>query len=121
MEGGERMSAAELRLKLLQILCIRRHDTYQNLAEELGVTKETIRQDVIELMRYYPVETRRGRYGGGVWIADGYYLTYNPSGKKELSAEQTAALKRAISTADARDGRILNSILIQFASHPLVL
>ena len=120
MEGGERMSAAERRQKLLQILSVRRHDTYQNLAGELGVTRETIRQDVIELMRYYPVETRRGRYGGGVWIADGYYLTYNPSDEKELNAEQTAALKRAISTSNARDGRILNSIIIQFAPRPLV-
>lgn len=114
------MSAAKCRQKLLQILSIRRHDTYENLAEELGVTRETIRQDVIELMRYYPVETRRGRYGGGVWIADGYYLTYNSSGKKELDAEQIAALKRAISVVNDHDSQILNSILIQFAPRPIV-
>ena len=68
--GGERVSPAERRQQLLEVLCLRRHDTYGNLANEFNVCKETIRHDIEELMRSYPVETIRGRHGGGVRVMD---------------------------------------------------
>lgn len=38
------MSYAERREAILEVLCIRRHDTYRNLAFEFQVSRETIRQ-----------------------------------------------------------------------------
>lgn len=66
------MSQAERRLRLLRVLCLRRHDTYDNLAHEFNVCKRTIRYDVAALMCAYPIETVCGRYGGGVKVADDY-------------------------------------------------
>ncbi len=77
------MSYAERREAILEVLCIRRHDTYRNLAFEFQVSRETIRQDIAVLMCSYPIETVRGRYGGGVKIADGFYLY-----RKKLTARQ---------------------------------
>jgi len=55
--------------QLISLLCQRRSDSIQNLAMELGVCERTIRRDIEELTLTYPIETVRGRYGGGgdVW------------------------------------------------------
>ena len=71
---GERMPPTERRQKLLELLCIRRHDTCDNLAHEFHVSSATIRRDIAVLTCSYPIETVCGRYGGGVRIADGYLL-----------------------------------------------
>ena len=44
-EGGEHMSASDRHQRLLEVLCLRRHDTYDNLAHEFNVCKRTIRYD----------------------------------------------------------------------------
>ena len=41
------MNYAERREAILEVLCIRRHDTYRNLAFEFQVSRETIRQIAI--------------------------------------------------------------------------
>lgn len=56
------MSAGERRQRILELLCLRRQDTYGNLASEFGVSRETIRHDIVLLMCSYPIETIRGRY-----------------------------------------------------------
>ena len=43
------MRQTERRLQLLHVLCLRRHDTYDNLAHEFNVCKRTIRYDVAAL------------------------------------------------------------------------
>ncbi len=67
------MSANERRKQILDLLCQRRRDTVQNLATEFGVCERTIRRDIEELTLTYPLETVRGRYGGGVKMADWYF------------------------------------------------
>ena len=67
------MSPTERRKRLIEVLCLRRQDTYDNLAREFGVSKMTIRRDVAILMCSYPIETVSGRYGGGVKIKDDYF------------------------------------------------
>lgn len=104
------MSAYERQQKLLEVLCQRRHDTCENLAHEFHVTRRTICHDIAVLMCSYPIETVRG-FGGGVKIADGYYLY-----RKKLSAEQIALLKKLTALVDGDDRKILTSILMQFAS-----
>ena len=103
------MTPTERRQRLLEVLCVRRHNTCSNLAHEFHVAKSTIHRDLDILTCSYPIETVRGRYGGGVKIADGYYLY-----RKMLSSKQAALLQRLRDQLDGDDLTILNSILLQF-------
>ncbi len=105
------MNAVERRQELLEVLCRRRHDTYGNLACEFNVSKMTIRRDVAALMCSFPIETVCGRYGGGVRVADGFYLNR----RKVLTPKQTALLSKLKSQLADDDLDTLNSILLQFA------
>lgn len=105
------MSAIERRQQILDLLCQRRQDTVQNLADELGVCERTIRRDIDALTLSYPIETICGRYGGGVRMADWYSQT-----RKRLSPKQTALLKRLSAGLQGEDLDEMNRILTQFAS-----
>ncbi len=109
-KGGGHMNYAERREAILEVLCIRRHDTYRNLAFEFQVSRETIRQDIAVLMCSYPIETVRGRHGGGVKIADGFYLY-----RKKLTARQAALLVKLSAQLTGDDLATIDSILRQFA------
>ena len=100
---------AEILNRLLEVLCRRRHDTYDNLAFEFNVSRRTIRRDIAILMCSYPIETSRG-YGGGVRVADGYYLH-----RRTLNKKQVALLIRLRVQLDGDDLNTLNSILRLFA------
>lgn len=54
------MRPNERRAAIFDALCIRRHDTVENLASEFGVSEKTIRRDIEELSCSYPIETVRG-------------------------------------------------------------
>ena len=108
-KGGERMSPSERRQELLEVLCHRRHDTYDNLAFEFHVSRRTICRDVSILMCSYPIETFRG-YGGGVRVANGYYLH-----RRTLNPRQVSLLIRQREHLVGDDLDTLNSILVQFA------
>ena len=114
MEGGEHMTSSERRQKLLEVLCLRRYDTCANLANEFHVCLRTIRYDIEVLMCSYPIETVRGRFGGGVRVMEGYYC-HKSSPDKALSQKQTALLRRLRSQLAGDDRDTINSILIQFA------
>ena len=43
------LKANERRQKILEILCVRRQETMENLAQEFNVTIRTIRNDIEEL------------------------------------------------------------------------
>lgn len=66
------MSTAERRSDIYAILKKQRMTTISELVSEFSVSERTIRRDVEELMLTYPIETVRGRYGGGVKLADWY-------------------------------------------------
>ena len=108
------MSAAERRQRLLEVLCLRRQDTYDNLAREFNVCKRTIRYDVAALMCSYPIETVSGRYGG-VRVASWYHLGYKPSDRITLNPKQTTLLRRLRDQLVGDDRDTINSILVQFA------
>ena len=78
------MSASERRQRILEILCLKRQDTYSNLASEFSVSRETIRNDIIQLMCSYPIETVRGRYGGGVRLKADYQPYRKALNKKQV-------------------------------------
>ena len=98
------------RPQIIDLLCQRRSDTVQNLASELGVSERTIRRDIEELTLTYPLETVRGRYGGGVRMADWYFQDW-----PRLSPKQTALLKRLAVGLHGEDLDEMNQILARFA------
>ena len=103
------MSPSERRQELLEVLCHRRHDTYDNLAFEFHVSRRTICRDVAILMCSYPIEAVRGRYGG-VRVSDWFY----PS-STSLGPKQFALLIKLRNQLSGDDLIVLNSILVQFA------
>lgn len=104
------LTANERRAALLKVLCIRRQDTIKNLAEEFGVSERTIKYDIEELTLAYPIETTRGRYGGGVKVTDGYYV-----GRKYLRTRQKELLKKVREYLSKEDAKIIDSILEDFS------
>jgi predicted DNA-binding transcriptional regulator YafY len=84
------MGPNERRMEIMEVLCQRRHDTMKNLAFEFGVTERTIRNDISILSLSYPLETIRGRYGGGVKVMDGFYMN-----RKYLKPEQKKLVGKA--------------------------
>lgn len=109
------MSPTERRQALLEVLCLRRHDTYGNLAHEFNVSKRTICRDIAVLMCSYPLETVCGRFGGGVRVMEGYYCHHRSAVTKSLTQKQTALLRRLRDCLSDDDRDTINSILVQFA------
>ncbi len=104
-----RMTPNERRQLLLILLCQRRYDTCERLADELGVSRSTISNDITTLMCSYPIETVRGGHGGGVKVADKFYLHH-----KTLNEQQITLLMNLRAQLDGDDLQTLNSILYQF-------
>lgn len=73
------METYERRTQIWEKLRVRRKDTISNLANEFGVSKQTIRRDIDTLSREHNIYTLPGRYCGGVFVGDnverGKYLT----------------------------------------------
>ena len=108
-EGDSIVGANERRRAILELLCQRKQDTMRNLANEFHVSLRTICYDIDELTRNYPIVTIRGKYKGGVKIADGYLLD-----QKYLNLEQRQLLKRLSKTLSGKDRNIMESILRDF-------
>ena len=105
------MGPVERQRQIINSLFNRRKETVSNLAIEFDVNERTIRRDIEELSLTYPIETNRGRYGGGVKLAD----WYQPS-KKVLTPEQANALIKAASLLEGTERQALMSILTQFSA-----
>lgn len=103
------MNAAERRNAIIQALCLRRHDTMDNLAFEFSVTRRTIVNDIAAISLSHPIYTQSGKYGGGVYVADGYYL-----GKEFLTPEQKQLLEVLSKTVNPEQRVILQSIISKF-------
>lgn len=53
-------------------ICRARYATMSELANMFGVSTRTIKRDIDELGYLIPIETRSGRYEGGVYVMDNY-------------------------------------------------
>lgn len=104
------MTANERRKEIIEVLNKRRQETMKNLAFEFDVTDRTIRNDITELSLSYPIETIRGRYGGGVKLMDGFDVH-----KRYLKPTQQELLERLRPTFSGEDLATLESILHDFA------
>ena len=104
------MGASERRQQILDRLYQRRHDTVANLAHEFGVCSRTIHYDIDALSLDHPIETVRGRHGGGVRIMDGCR-----SGKQYLTKSEQATLEGLCSGLKGQQLADVQSILRKFA------
>ena len=103
------MNPWERRQKILEVLCLRRHDTYRNLAHEFNVSTGTIRRDIVVLTCSYPIETVKGHHGG-VRVAEWFHLD-----RRMLNAEEIALLRRLGESLDGHDREMLNRIIAVFS------
>lgn len=103
------MNPWERRQKILEVLCLRRHDTYKNLAHEFNVSTGTIRRDIVVLTCSYPIETVQGGHGG-VKVADWFHLD-----RRTLNSDEITFLRRVGEQLDASDQEKLNRIITQFS------
>ena len=99
----------ERRQKILEILCLRRHETTENLAHEFNVSWETIRRDITVLTCSYPVETVQGSHGG-VRVADWFHLD-----RRSLNSDEITFLRRLERQLDGADRKMLNRIITLFS------
>ena len=104
------MKPSERRQAIWEILCQKKHETAPNLASELGVSLRTIKYDIEQLSLSHPIETTRGRHGGGVKVSD----CYQPN-RRALNLEQMELLKKLTPSLSKSDRMIMNSIIAQFA------
>ena len=103
------MSPNERRNNIYAELRAQRHLTINYLAEKYSVNEKTIRRDIDELTLTYPIETVRGRYGGGIKLADWYHPM-----QSTLSPKQIALHKKLAPSLEGDDLVVMNSILSQF-------
>ena len=103
------MNPWERRQKILEILCFRRHETTDNLARELRVSKGTIRRDITILTCSYPIETVQGGHGG-IRVAEWFHLD-----RRSLSSDEINFLRRLEGQLSGADRKMLNRIIVQFS------
>ena len=84
-----RLGRAERRLKLIKLLCQRRHETIINLSKEFNVSVRTIRRERVEISDMLPIYVKTGRYNGGVYVVDGFN-----GGKMYMSDNEIAVLEK---------------------------
>lgn len=102
-------STTERRQSILEVLCLRRFDTIDHLANEFCVSRRTIRYDLEVLQCSYPIETVKGG-GGGVRVMNGYYI-----GMKYLNSGQAALLEKLSETLSGDELLTMQSILKTFS------
>ena len=103
------MNPWERRQKILEVLCLRRHDTYSNLAHEFRVSSGTIRWDIVVLTCSYPIETVKGHHGG-VRVADWFHLD-----RRALNSAEITLLRRLEGLLEGADREMLHRIIATFS------
>ena len=96
------MGADDRRRSIIKYLCRCRYATIAHLAEAFSVSERTIRRDIEALSISEPVYTQPGRYGGGVYVMDGYYMDYI-----YFSEEETRILQKLLLYAQDHKGEVL--------------
>lgn len=104
------MNANERRAEIMRILTARRVETAPQLARELGVCVNTIRNDILSLTADYPLETRQGN-GGCIYLPDWYHPHRNI-----LSNEQKQTLSQLMESANEQQAKVLRELLLEYGS-----
>lgn len=105
---------AERRSEIMKLLCRRRSETIRNLAFEFEVSERTIRRDIEILSLNEPIYTQAGRYGGGVYVEEGYSMA-----RMYMSDEELGVLRKLADIADKHElsdaeRKILHSVILTY-------
>ena len=103
------VTANERRQLILEALSDRRCVSAKNLAAEFGVTERTIRSDIELLSCSAPIYTVQGN-GGGIRVADGWYLS-----RRYLHDDQEALLRSLLPGLQPEQQETMRQILSSFA------
>lgn len=103
------MNPWERRQKILEVLCLRRHDTAGNLAHEFHVSRETICRDITIIACSYPVETVQGGHGG-IRVAEWFHMD-----RRSLNSDEITFLRRLAEQLCDSDREKLNRIITLFS------
>ena len=109
------MTAADRRMEIISILVVSGHITVRELAQEFGVSRRTILNDIVALSYGYPIYTKQGA-GGGVFIMDSY-KPYNNT----LTFIEQERLKKMYDKAEGEDKKILERVLRKYGAYKLEL
>lgn len=109
------MNATDRRMEIISILVVSGNVTAGELAQEFGVTRRTILNDVVALTYGYPIYTKQGA-GGGIFIMDGY-KPYNNT----LTPLEQERLKKMYHMAEGQDKKILERVLRKYGAYRLEL
>ena len=109
------MNAAEHRNEIISILVVRHHITTKELASELDVSINTIKNDIQALSFAYPIYTKPG-VAGGVFMGRHYNPHINSLTPKELET-----LKEIYEEAEDRHKEVLAQILHKYGPDKLEL
>ena len=101
-------SAIERRQRIVEILNMRRSEQLENLANELNVSKSTIRRDIEVLSCSYPLNTKQGN-GGCIYVEDGFDLY-----ERYLTTKQFEVLEELKVNATEEQVKVLETILKSF-------
>ena len=111
------MGTAERRYEIMKILCRRRYETIRNLASEFGVSMRTVQRDIEALSMSEPIYTRFGKYGGGVYVVEGYSMDRMYMKDSELDVLQklyiAADKNETLLTIDEKN--LLQSLISQYS------
>ncbi|MCL2189286.1 MAG: HTH domain-containing protein [Defluviitaleaceae bacterium] len=104
------MNAAGRRAEIIRIMRVRKKDTIDNLAHELGVSRSTIKRDLLTLTvdEGYHIDTLQGN-GGGVVFNE----PTNPY-KGIFSQKQKDVLSKLAKRASQHDATIVNDMIAVF-------
>ncbi len=115
------MGTAERRREIMKILCRRRYETIYNLASAFSVSTRTIQRDIEILSSIEPIFTKPGRYGGGVYIVEGYSMNRIYMSDAEIDVLQklyiAADKDAALLTDDEKN--LLECIISQYSKPKL--
>ena len=113
------MGTAERRYEIMKKLCRRRYETIRNLASEFGVSMRTVQRDIEVLSGTEPIYTQFGKYGGGVYVVEGYSMDRMYMKDSELDVLQKLYIAADKSEALLTDGeKNLLKLLISQYSKP---
>ena len=99
------MTAWERRYEILILLCKRRYETRENLANEFGVCKRTIEYDVLSLSLKFPIYTKQGS-GGGIFLMEGVRLD-----RPSMNERQLRLLKKLAAMLTGEEQEIVNEMI----------
>lgn len=103
-QGGKTLGTAERRNRIMKILCRKRYETISNLAHEFSVSERTIRRDIETMSLTEPIYTQTGRYCGGVYVMDGYWME-----RMYMDASESMVLNKLCKYAETNNIDILST------------